>query len=279
MKIFIVPNYTKPAAIEFSRNVSETLTDLGFKVLCCNGVSTDHRLSSEDMQKLSECDIVIAIGGDGTTLRTAKDAAAFGLPVLGINAGHLGFMCGLEKSEIKELEKLANGQYSVEDRMMLNAKVFGADGELIYERNALNDAVISRGSQSRILDLDVKIGENASIHFRSDGIIVSTPTGSTAYALSAGGPVIDPVIECIQLTPVCSHSIFSRPVIFSSDTTLNISADITADKKIFLTVDGEKAIEIPEKGYIQIVRSNECARLIKMRNDSFYDVLKNKFKD
>ena len=188
-------------------------------------------------------------------------------------------MSGLEKHELSSLSALADNTYTIENRMMLDVALFDAYNNRISTMHALNDAVVSRGAQSRIIDLVIGFNENTKINCRADGVIFSTPTGSTAYSFSAGGPVIDPMINCIQLTPICSHSLLSRPMIFSKHSVLTAKGAELSDAEIFLTVDGEEAVKLPNGGYVEIRRSASYAKLIRIKDDCFYDVLKTKFKD
>lgn len=279
MNIYVIPNQSKPEAIECSKSVEDELKKHGCNVFVDREKDTSYGFTDVHRKHMAESDIVIAIGGDATALRTAKACAEFEKPVLGINAGRLGFMTGLERSELALLSKLTMGDYTIEERMMLDVELYSEDGTLQFRENALNDAVISRGSQSKILDLDIMINDRSSMNCRADGVIISTPTGSTAYALSAGGPIIDPRLCCIELTPVCSHALFSRPVLFSSDTKLSVFGNYARNKGVFLTVDGESDLPVEKGGHVDITMSSSIAKLIKIHNDSFYDVLINKFKD
>ncbi len=280
MKILIIPNYDKKDALECTEMIKDELCEMGAYV---DIIHHEHvytkSFSKAELEYISECDIVISVGGDGTILRSAKAAAVYDKPVLGINAGRLGFMSGLEKHELSSLSALADNTYTIENRMMLDVALFDAYNNRISTMHALNDAVVSRGAQSRIIDLVIGFNENTKINCRADGVIFSTPTGSTAYSFSAGGPVIDPMINCIQLTPICSHSLLSRPMIFSKHSVLTAKGAELSDAEIFLTVDGEEAVKLPNGGYVEIRRSASYAKLIRIKDDCFYDVLKTKFKD
>ncbi len=280
MKILIIPNINKTDALECADSIKTKLIKLGADVKILESkMEYSKTFSKKDLEQISQNDIIISVGGDGTILRAAKAAAVFDKPILGINAGRLGFMSGLEKHELDSLSALTENTYITENRMMLNVALFDANGNRQCSMQALNDAVISRGAQSRIIDLVIELNKNNTINCRADGIIFSTPTGSTAYSFSAGGPVIDPLINCIQLTPICSHSLLSRPMIFSKHSILRAKGAENANADIFLTVDGEEAIKIPRNGYVEIRRSESCAKLIRIKDDCFYDVLKTKFKD
>lgn len=229
-------------------------------------------------QGLAACDIVVAVGGDGTIIHAAKHAAMAGKPVLGINVGRLGFVAGLEADELEKLEGLVTGKYAVENRMLLQVDTALDDVHQTYY--ALNDAVISRGSLSRILDFKVLFNSANMCGYRADGLIFSTPTGSTAYSLSAGGPVIDPSMECILLTPICPHSLFARSYIFDEKARLSIRAGVMdGEADVLLTVDGESGIAVPAGETISVTRCDADACLIKIKQMSFYDVLGKKLVD
>ena len=227
-------------------------------------------------EKISDTDFVIAIGGDGTILHLAKNAALYNKPVLGINCGRMGYMAGLEADEADLLCCLKSGDYLIDERMLLEvtANVNG-NTTTCY---ALNEAVISRGGAAHILDINISVDRREPICYEADGIIVATPTGSTAYSLSAGGPVLDPEVKGMILTPLCPHGLDSRSVVFSKDKTLQISAKSRSNGQTFLCVDGEKQIEITD-GTVEIKRAQDLSvKLIRIKNDPFYKIYKEKIK-
>ena len=229
----------------------------------------------DDFKKMmADCDIVIAVGGDGTIIHCARHAAAAEKPILGINIGRLGFVAGLETDELDELKNLADGNYTIEDRMMLEVKL---ENNGIQETHyALNDAVLARGALSRILDLKVNFNDKNVCDYRADGLIIATPTGSTAYSLSAGGPVIDPSISCILLSPICPHSLLTRSVVFGPDARLSVLASSSYDSEMFLTIDGDTSIQITDKQKIEFCRSKQTVRIIKLKDNNFYEVVNEK---
>lgn len=232
----------------------------------------------DEQTLLDVCDIVIALGGDGTILHAARLAALANKPVLGINNGTLGFMAGLEADELDLLDRLKTGDYITDRRMMLEINVKSSD--VSHKYYCLNDAVIARGDMSRIIDCSVSFGAKTEMEYRCDGIIVATPTGSTAYSLSAGGPVLDPSINSILITPVCAHSFYARPLVLSPDITVSVQTSTKSGGKAVLTVDGELGVELKSDDIVEISRSDDyCATLIKLKNESFMDVLYNKMID
>ncbi|MBQ7038863.1 MAG: NAD(+)/NADH kinase [Clostridia bacterium] len=270
MNITVIPNTKTADGKKAFLQVQQALSAMNVTV----AVPHDEAFPPQDMAELIKtCDIVIAIGGDGTIIHTAKSAAAFGKPVLGINSGRLGFTAGLELSELSELNRLISGDYDIEERMLLDILVDGENGTEQY--SALNEAVISRGALSRMIEVSVKNGQKPVSTYQADGVIVATPTGSTAYSLSAGGPIVDTALRCLLLTPVCPHSLHSRPYIFDQNAVLTLTPE-RSESSVFVTVDGEAAIRIAEGGEVRVRRSDTCAKLIKLKQKSFYQVLDDK---
>lgn len=222
---------------------------------------------------IQNSDITIVLGGDGTLLRAAKRAAQYQKAVLGINTGHLGFMAGLEAHELDQLSALKDGHYTVEERLMLDISL---NGEKQKKLLALNEAVVARGTFSRMISLCAQNNGKTIAAYRADGIIVATPTGSTAYSLSAGGPVVDPSVSCLVLTPVCPHSVSARPYVLSPESDITLRADLPEGEEAFLTLDGREAIAVTGKDSVNIKRSQTVARFIHIKKNSFYDVLEEK---
>ncbi len=234
----------------------------------------DGALSEEDTCALAQADVAVVLGGDGTIMHVAKAAAAVSVPVLGVNGGTVGFMAGLELHQLDRLPRLLNGQYKIEPRMMLEVTL---DNRCETRRfMALNEAVVSHGNLSRLVHLEVFSDGNPVTTYRADGVIVATPTGSTAYSLSAGGPIVDPSLECLLLTPICPHAMHTRPFLFSDKTTLTIQASSEA----YLTVDAEQAVPLTEGDRVTVSRHAEMVQLISLKEeDAFYDILTQKLID
>ena len=233
---------------------------------------------ASDDYLMEECDIVIAVGGDGTVTSYASDAAKHNKPILGINAGHLGFLSGLEKNELSSLSCLLTGEYKIKQRIMLRAAVFDEQGNVLSSEYCVNDAFIGRAHHSRMVDLRVELDNKLLSDYRADGVIIATPTGSTAYSMSAGGPVVDPHIECMIVTPVCSHSLTARSVVCSSESTIVIKNHSSANdvRPIALITDSKEAIEIPYGGKVEIKKAEIPVSFISIKKQSFYEVLKEK---
>ena len=273
-----MPNLTKKGAYETSLQAVKILSKLGMQILMECSLSrlyTNENIIffGSEYTMLKSCDMVLTIGGDGTIIHAARKSAPLDKPLLGINTGKLGFVAELEPNELDMLQRIAEGNYSIEKRMML--KVTCKNNEFY----AMNDAVISRGCLSRLIDIDVSLAEDRGYicSYRADGLIISTPTGSSAYSLAAGGPVVEPTMKCIVMTPVCSHSLFARPVVFSHKSQLAVSASCDDNTQVYLTLDGAKTITIARSDIIYITSSKIETKLIKLKDKSFYKVLNDKF--
>ncbi len=223
-----------------------------------------------------EMDLIIVLGGDGSILSAARYCLSSGIPILGMNLGRLGYMAEMESDEIEMLAKLFEGSYRIEEREMLDVSVLRGGEKMVNRASALNDAVISNGSIARMIDLELSEGNVPVATYRADGLIFATPTGSTAYSMSAGGPVIDPKMKCICVTPICSHSLAARPIVFSADSVLCVKNVCEREKSLFLTLDGKMNFEIFKGDTVRIMRSSSRAKLVKLKERGFYDTLNSK---
>ncbi len=273
MKFFITPNNGKDDIFKSTTDLCQLLhrhdgvilmTDEDKEIYgdMCDAYSDNYN------ELMKECDVVIAIGGDGTMLRSASRAAAFDKPVLGINLGRLGFMAGLEISELELVSNLFSGSYKTQERMMLDVNIFNGE-KCVFSGAALNDIVISRGNLSPIIDIYVRHNNNSCLKYRSDGVIISTPTGSTAYSFSSGGPVVDPSIKSIILTPVCPHSALDRSLVFSNDSLLEIKIKIAQATIADISLDGDKTYRICDGDKIMIKQSSLSAKFIMIKQNGF----------
>lgn len=276
----MLPNLTKTDAALHTTRILKKLELLGAQPLM---LAKDRpifenlaRYYETTDELLCNCDVVIAVGGDGTIIRAAKEAMCFDRPVLGINVGRLGFVAGLETNELDRLQNLIEKNYILDERMVLQVDLICNGVKQKYF--ALNDAVIARGALSRILDLEVLFNEAIVCDYRADGLILSTPTGSTAYSLSAGGPVIDPSMKCILLSPICPHSLMTRTVVFGENSKLKVR--VTSSEKeseAYLTIDGEISISLNNfDQYIHFEKAPQTAKIIKLKNTNFYEIVNNK---
>lgn len=274
MKIALLPNLTRKNALSVSLSVCKELDKLNADYI----VKEEHKdlfcdtnaefLNEAEMLKI--CDIIVAVGGDGTIIHAAKA----GKPILGINAGRIAFMAGLEPGELDMLHKLIEGDYELDRRMMLKAEIFNPDDVCVETKFCVNDVVIARGTQIKMEDISVEHNGRLINNYTADGVIVSTPTGSTAYSLSAGGPVVDPQIESILITPICTHSLFSRALIFKPDSVFKLYSPHNAE--LGLSCDGEDTIFVPKGHYVLVSKADVYGEFIRIKNDTFLDVLNNK---
>ncbi len=273
MKTAIIPNLTRKNAYDVTCELCKKLGEIGITYMLDESLKgefseIDAEFKSME-QMISDCDVIIPVGGDGTILHAAK----FGKPVLGINAGKIAFMAGLEPTELELLTHLKNGDYKTDKRMMLKAVVNDGEKE-IAESYCINDVVAARGEQIKMVDILVECNGRVINDYVTDGIIIATPTGSTAYNLSAGGPVVDPEIESILLTPVCTHSLFSRTLIFKSDATLTLHCH--SDEGMLISCDGEEPLTLSKDGFVTVTRAPMDAEFIRIKADAFHDILNDK---
>lgn len=280
MKIGIKPNLTRENAYNVTKGVFNELKDSGVSILFSDEFEKEldfpGAVFSPDESLYSECDIIIAIGGDGTIIHCAHECAKFGTKVLGINAGRLAFMAGIEERELFLLHKLVCGEYETERRMLLSVDLFDSE-KLVNSSYCINDAVIARGDSLKMCDIRVTCDGKAVNDYYADGIIVSTPTGSTAYALSAGGPIMDPTIESLSVTPICTHSLFfSRPLIFKPTSVIEVSVKNAESVRPILSCDGESEIKLCPNSRIIIKKAEISAEFVRVKPDNFVDILSQK---
>lgn len=279
MVISVFPNLNNNGVSELAFDVIKILTDGGADVYVQNeykSIFKSTKAKFENFDKaMSLCDCAIAIGGDGTTLNIAKKAAFLNKSALGINAGRLGFMSGIERDELSLLTKLINKEYIIDERAMLKATI-EKDGEVLSSHHCLNDIVVSRGNFARLIDVTITCDGRSVSNMRSDGVIISTPTGSTAYSMAAGGPVVSPEADCIIETPICPHSLMDRSIIFSADKELIVTANNDQNNSPIMTVDGQEAFNLTPGCQIHIKKSDITTKLIKLKPENFYEVLNKK---
>lgn len=230
--------------------------------------------STDEM--IEKADAILVLGGDGTMIDYSIRAAEKDKPAIGVNLGHLGFLMALERTEIERLSSLAEDNFSVETRMLLEAEIV-LNGKVLHSQKILNDVVIASGVRSKIAEFSLACSPGGKLDYRADGIIIATPTGSTAYSFSAGGPIIDPLASIVSVTPICPHSLLSRAVLLSPETALTVSGrtrDALTD--IHITMDGKNARLIPKEATIHIKKSQYTAKIIKIGANRFYDILETK---
>ncbi len=281
--VILTPNPYRDKNFQTVREAMRILKNAGIQSRVCLPFEVDRsfelprdiRFSRLD-RELSSAEMVICFGGDGTILHMAKAATRKGIPILGVNIGTMGFMAELESTEMDLLAKIATGDYQLDSRMMLDVTV-QRDRDIIYHDICLNDVAITKGTVARIVHLNVKCDGVTAMECGGDGIIVSTPTGSTAYSLSAGGPIVEPDARNIIITPVCAHDMISRSMVMSDKRNITVQMVQNARRNAFLSVDGGKAIRMNMGDVATIKKSNLETKLVRLNDRSFYEVLNTKF--
>ena len=284
-KIILTPNPYRDKNFNAVREARKILADAGLDVKLCLPFEVDRAYElpgdlvfSKLERELPSASMIICFGGDGTILHMGKTATKYGLPILGVNIGTMGFMAELESAELQQLARIAKDDYTIDERMMLDITVY-RDRSIIYHDICLNDAVITKGAVARIVHLRVKCDGVQAMECGGDGVIVATPTGSTAYSLSAGGPIIEPEAHSILVTPVCAHDMQSRCIVTSDKRIITVSLTHNARRSAFLSVDGGKAVKINMGDSVVIKKSNLTTKLVRLKSRSFYDVVNMKFKN
>jgi NAD+ kinase len=245
------------------------------EILRLNGTNVEiSEFNNIDVSLFKNVDIAIAVGGDGTILKVAKISATVNVPIVGINSGRIGYLASLNADNLDLLENLSTGDYSTENRYMLKAEISNGEKQ-IAECDCLNDAVISKSANTTMIDISVTI-ENDAINYRSDGFIVATPTGSTAYSMSAGGPIVDPTLNSMILTPVCPHTLMTRSMVIDGNNEISITVGGDDKTEIFFFADGRGAVPLKNGSVIKITRSNLTASFIKFNDLSVYKVFSEK---
>ena len=283
-KVILTPNPYRDKNFKTVREAMQILTASGVEVRVCLPFEVDRsyelpkdiRFSRLD-RELPTADMVICFGGDGTILHMAKAATRHAIPILGVNIGTMGFMAELEAGELQELSRIASGDFTVDKRMMLDVTV-QRDRDIIFHDICLNDVVVTKGAIARIVHLAVKCDGVQAMECGGDGVIVATPTGSTAYSLSAGGPIVEPEAGSILVTPICSHDVASRCIVASDKRVITVMLSANARRNAYLSVDGGKALRMSMGDVATIKKSNLVTQLVRLKSRSFYDVVNVKFK-
>ena len=278
MKIGLIVNFDKKNAVDAAKRIIEIASECDATVLAAKNDFFDADVVYDTAEEvIKNCDAAVTVGGDGTIIHNAKFAALYHKPLLGVNLGRIGFVANVEPDELDELYKLFVGEYDIQQRMMLDISLL-RDGEK-RSYTAVNEAVIHRDTLSSIVDISVSLGGEQIITYRADGMLFSTATGSTAYSFSAGGPVMQPDLKCILLTPLCPHALSSRPVVFGEDAVLSANVLKRADAKCYMTVDGQNHITLTSDDTITIRKSPLELQLIILKEKNFYTLLNEKLKE
>lgn len=266
----------------YTKEAVKILTESGIQVYINQNVK--YRLGEQkdsvhlvysERDLVETADMIVVLGGDGTMLDICVHVAELSKPVVGVNLGHLGFLTAVERDKIAELRQLAAGNFTIEERMMLDVEIMTKF--TAYRQRVLNDVVIASGVCSRMAEFELSGGPGKRLSYRADGLIIATPTGSTAYSLSAGGPVIDPCASLIAVTPICPHTLLRGSVIFASDTEITVTGRTRNEKTdICVTTDGKNGTPVSCDSEIKIKKSDDTARIVKIGMNRFYDILETK---
>lgn len=279
-RIGLIANPDKPRSIAVLRRTVTQLRRLGREVLCDATTAGFARLRSipvaADAAELARrCDLLLVFGGDGTMLRVARESAGSGVPILGVNAGHLGFLAAVQETEVSQaIRTVLAGRFRIENRALLEAVVH-SDGSSSVQ-TALNDFVLSRGLASRLIELEVAVNGELLTRYRCDGLIASSPTGSTAYSLAAGGAIVSPDADVLTLTPICPHTLSIRPVVMSLDSVVQVTL-LSRRLEATLAADGQQLTHLNTGDRVLIRRSRQSVRLLRPDGSSFFATLREKF--
>lgn len=279
----VIPNIQKDIGLCVTQNTLRVLADAPAKILLPLSIRNiysaplpENTVFVPDDVLLNDADCVVVLGGDGSVIKAASSCAERGIPLLGINLGRVGYLAEVEQNELYLLARLFCGEYRIERRMMLSVSVL-RNGIVIHKmRNALNEAVISNGTVAHMVDLSLACDGNFISNYHADGVIAATPTGSTAYSMSAGGPIIDPTLDCLCVTPVCAHALSARPILLSAESTLTMENICRREDNTYLTVDGEETCKLFTGDTVSICRAEAETKMIRFHENSFYSILNRK---
>ena len=282
--VILAPNPYRDNNFSTVREAIRVLEKAGIPFRVCLPFEVDRSFNlpkdirfSKLERELPGASLTICFGGDGTILHMAKSSTRFDIPILAVNIGTMGFMAELESNELGMLKKLADQNYTVDKRMMLDVTVL-RDRNIIFHELCLNDISITKGAVARIIHVAVKCDGVQAMECGGDGVIIATPTGSTAYNLSAGGPIVEPEAHSILITPICAHNIVSRCIVASDKRVITAHLTHNARRNAFLSVDGGKAVKLNMGDVVTIKKSALSTKLVRLKDRSFYDVINMKFK-
>ena len=280
-KVILCPNPYRDAQLRVAKEAKRVLDEVGCPNVVCLPFRNQeppegYGLNIEPLQQeIRGADMIIAFGGDGTILHLSKTAAHRDIPVLGVNLGSLGFMAELESKELSQLRDLCDGKYEIESHMMLDVSV-QRDGRVIYSNLALNEALIARGNISRVIRLQIFTEQGKLVDVAGDGVIVASPTGSTAYSLSAGGPVVEPTARNFIVSPICAHSVHANAYVLSPERVITVQTEKNSYKPVLLSVDGGRAFSLRSGDCVEVRRSKFDTKLVRLTKRSFCEILQKK---
>jgi NAD+ kinase len=278
--IGIIAKKGRPEVLALTGKIIPWLTERGFRVAMEKNfaVSTEKVQGVERDEIASLADLLIVLGGDGTLLSVARIPGAEDVPILAVNLGGLGFLTEIRVDEINSLlEKVTVGDFDLDRRMMLEVSLSRSGEEGVETFRVLNEVVVNKGAMARMIDLDTSVNGMYLNIFKADGLIICTPTGSTGYSLSAGGPIIHPTLKLISLTPICPHTLTNRPIILTDDSTIKVTLR-SENEDVFLTMDGQVGVRMQEGDFIEVHKSQKVISLVKTPFRNYFEILKDKLK-
>ena len=285
MKVVMTPNPYRDKQFKYAEQARQILLESGVEVAMCLPFDVDkgyelppHLAFSDLKTEIREADMLICFGGDGTILHASKIATAHNIPVLGVNIGTMGFIAELEAGELDLLRKLAAGEYTLETRSMIDVTLTSGSQTVLHE-TALNDAVITKGAIARVIQLTVCCDGVEATSYSGDGLIVCTPTGSTAYSMSAGGPIIEPSAKNLLITPICAHAMLAKSIVISPRRVISVKIGKIGRHNAFLSIDGGRAYRLNTGDVITAKCSEKVTKLVRLKQTSFFEILNKKFID
>ncbi|MCD8127026.1 MAG: NAD(+)/NADH kinase [Clostridiales bacterium] len=282
MKVVLSPNPYRDKGLRAVQTADKILRASGVETSICLPFRPDETLvlppnviMKDIHTEIRKADLLICFGGDGTILHSARLVRPYNIPILGVNLGSVGFMAELESSELSMLSLLAEKKYTCEKRMMLDVRVLRG-GRSIFRDTALNDVVVTKGTVAREIDVTVMADHVKMVGFSGDGVIVCTPTGSTAYSMSAGGPIVEPTAENIIVTPICTHDLRARCCVLGKERIIGVTVSNLARKNAYLSADGGRAFRLSSDDTVELRMSSQSVRLVRLTDRSFYEILNQK---
>lgn len=282
MKIVLTPNPYRDRNFKYVERACSILQEAGVDTRVCLPFDVDKNFELPNHVKLSDlskeiknADMLVCFGGDGTILHSSKVATRHHVPILGVNIGTMGFMAELEAGDLPLLSKVVSGDYTIERRMMIRVTVTN-DGKQVFDEIALNDAAITKGAVARVIQMNVDCDGVEALNCAGDGVIICTPTGSTAYSMSAGGPIVEPSAQNIIITPICAHSFVAKGIVTAPWRTVSVRLGKLGRRNAFLSVDGGRAFRLNMGDVVTVRKSEQETRLVRLKQTNFYDILNSK---
>ncbi len=283
-RILITPNPYRDKSFQYALEAEMVLKEAGIDTRICLPFGVDRNLDYPKQiqffnleNAMKKAELLICFGGDGTILHAAKLASENDLPILGVNLGKVGFMAELEVSELQQLRRLAEDDFRTELRMMMEVSV-ERNGKQIYYDTALNDAVITKGAVARVVQMNVQCDHVDACDISGDGVIISTPTGSTAYSMAAGGPIVEPTARNLIITPICAHALQAKSIVLSDQRVVTVRIGRIGRKNAYLSADGGKAFRLEANDVVTVQAAKRGIQLVRLKNTSFYERINQKLR-